>query len=263
MLCVGTLPTNGEAMTRDELKSMCQKLAKQYVHGMTEDVCTAIMAHLMEALDSDRSGVFLEIGCGSFAYSFENIARLGYQCVAVEPLPPPQLLNAAKNANVFLIQGIVSEMTGESVIYRGLHGDDLSTTEPTWFGAGKTEVPVKSFTLADSLNGMNPTAIKMDVEGCELSIIKQIPGLSSKPSVVMFEFGGGLTRSHAVGGWSPEYLGRTMECLRILRNDGYLWGVMSEYQLPSKMLDLSESDPTPEMFSPNAIYGNIVLARIK
>lgn len=204
----------------------------------------------------------------------ELFARLGFETVAVEPLPIESLRHICTHHKVRLIESCISDRDGTCTLYVGTYQGtknlNLSSISPEWWGRSSESVQVRSLTLSSLVAGLKArqiTCMKIDVEGVEPVIIEQFLRLPNRllPSVVVFEYGGGASRQSNQGGWGAEYLEGTMSCLRILRHLGYglTTRIDSSPNSGHEIFDLTTVEITPErLFDSHNIYGNFVVFRV-
>lgn len=235
-----------------------------------EACCQSVLAEILPILDPNREGVCIDVGVGTFAFYCERFARLGFNTVAVEPLPVKKLQTICQRYNIRLIKTCLSDIDGVQNLYigkfLGLFNHNFNSLSPDWFGASSDIKQVKSMTLSSllaSLDAQKITCIKLDVEGWESQIIKQFDELpcSLFPKVIMFEYGGGTSKRNAKRGWSPKFLQATSDCLRTLKQCGYSLSVMIDYAYSAKetIFDLQSSNLDINALIPNtSIYGNII-----
>jgi FkbM family methyltransferase len=235
-----------------------------------EDCCQSLLEEILPILDPQREGVCLDVGVGTFAFYCERFARLGFNTVAVEPLPVKKLQNLCQRYNIPLIQTCLSNRDGVQDLYMGkflgLFNHNFNSLSPDWFGASANIKQVQSMTLASLLSRIDAqkiTCIKLDVEGWESQIIEQFNELpySLLPKVVMFEYGGGTSKINAKRGWSPKFLKATSDCLMTLKQCGYSLSVIIDYAYSSQetIFDLQSSNLDVNDLIPNhSIYGNII-----
>lgn len=240
-----------------------------------EECCQALLSYLLPIVDPERQGICIDVGVGTFAFYCELFARLGFQTVAVEPMPVDALKQVCPHHNITLIEGCISDINGIQTLhigtYQGIENLNLCSLEPDWWGASTETRQVQSITLSklmSSVNAKKVSCLKLDIEGAESSVIRQFTALpeSLLPSVVMFEYGGGNNKQQGGEGWAPKFLTATMECLSVLKQCGYSFSIVidaakdtSESIFDLKILTL---DPN-EIFAARAIYGNIISFRNK
>lgn len=221
---------------------------------------------------SCRDSAFVEVGLGSADWSFQWARRLGFPCLAVEPMPIPALLAACQEHGVTLVETALGRNSGTARIYHGeLSGHaipDTSSLRPDWWAVGSrfSEVPVMTLAaLVEASRLERIVCLKVDVEGAEwevLSGLAEVPA-RSLPEVVAFEYGGGGRRSDGRGGWRPETWVHTVECLELLRVKGYQWGMLCERVLPVPRLFGTQEAAirAGEIFPARAEVGNVILSR--
>jgi len=238
-----------------------------------ESCCQALLSNMLPELDRDRAGAAIDIGVGTFAFYCELFDRLGFKTIAAEPLPTDHLRRVCRSRNIRLIETCVSEADGLVDMYvgsfNGQENFNLNSMRSDWWGSSASTRKVRSMTLGSLLAYNVPdsiTCMKIDVEGMELSIIKQLQILKEPmlPKAIMFEYGGGGTREKRQGGWSDEMLGETIKCMEVMRSLGYGQSIMVDSAADTKerIFDLQSVDIEPEaMFLPQCIYGNIICLR--
>ena len=52
-----------------------------------EACCQAVLTDLLPKIDPQRLGKCLDVGVGTFAFYCQKFAELGFEAIAVEPLP--------------------------------------------------------------------------------------------------------------------------------------------------------------------------------
>lgn len=77
-----------------------------------EFVTDYLCRRFLNGLSSLSAGVVLEIVLGSSSFGFRWASPLGYRCLAVDPLPTKNLLNASKALNVELLRAAVGVQSG-------------------------------------------------------------------------------------------------------------------------------------------------------
>lgn len=235
-----------------------------------EECCQSLLAYILPLVDKKRNGICIDVGVGTFAFYCEMFSRLGFQTVAVEPLPGDALRRVCCRYGVTLVECCLSGVNGIQTLYIGnYHGADnlnLCSLLPNWWGASSKTQQVQSMTLSTLLSAINAkalTCLKLDVEGMEFTIIRQFLTLPELllPSVVMFEYGGGDNKESGRAAWSPRFLAATMESLRVLQKCGYGFSVVIEAApgTTEHIVELPPYELEPEqVFHPYAIYGNII-----
>lgn len=235
-----------------------------------EACCQALFEHLLPDLDPQRQGLCIDVGVGTFAFYCELFARLGFATVAVEPSPTDKLRAVCQRHPIQLIEECLSDRVGIQTLHMGkfasLANSNFSSLAADWFGASAITRPVPTLdlaTLLDRVVAAQITAFKLDIEGWEPVVIQQFVALPApqRPRVVMFEYGGGGSRTQGQKGWSPKFLTGTMDCLKTLQQLGYSCCIMVDYAAgtEAKVFDLQALDLAQEApFYPNGVYGNIL-----
>ena len=241
---------------------------------MNVETCSQdLLEQIILEIDKKKTGMCIDVGVGTFAFYCEVFARCGFETVAVEPLPNDKLLKICQTHDINLIESCLSDTNDIQNLYMGKFAGFLnrnfSSLDPNWFGSSKNAKPVPSITLANLLDQLavpEITCLKLDIEGWESVVIKQLTELpeSSLPKVIMFEYGGGGNRQSNQAGWSSQFLNATKDCLSILKNCGYGFSIIIDFAPNAKELifDLQASDLNLDrIFQSNAIYGNIISCR--
>ena len=235
-----------------------------------EECCQALLHYILPELDHSKKGLCIDVGVGSFALYFELFARIGFNTVAVEPLPTSEIIEICRFRGVQLIESCVYDNDGVQTIYTGtFNGSDdlnLSSIKSGWWGASSNSVQVRSMTLNTLLKTINArliTCLKLDVEGVESIILKQLYQVhpSLLPSVVIFEYGGGSSRQEGKAGWSEDGINATLSCFDILKNLNYKTAILVDNLADSKerVIDLAEVSLHPDiLFYPQGTYGNAI-----
>ncbi len=238
-----------------------------------EDCCQALLAQILPTVDPHRRGMCIDVGVGTFAFYCELFAQLGFKTVAVEPLPLPAIRAMCQSHGIEWVESCLSDVDGTQTLhlgtYQGAVDVNLSSLIAHWWGASTMTQTVPSLTLATLLSQVQPqkiTCLKLDVEGVELTILRQLIQLpeSLLPQVVMFEYGGGASRSRGETGWSEEFISKTHACLKLLQHCGYGFsiGVDSAPNTTEMLFDIRyPSLQLDKILHPQAIYGNIISFR--
>jgi FkbM family methyltransferase len=239
-----------------------------------EPCCQALLAALLPQIDPNHHGVCLDVGVGTFAFYCQIFAELGFPTIAVEPLPVKALQTLAKQQNLTLLPICLSDQDGEQTLYvgkfAGLFNSNFSSLSPQWFGASGQARQVKTLTLETIIQQQKITKItclKLDIEGWEWQVIQQLQTLNDRllPTVVMFEYGGGVNRRQNQKGWSPEFFQNTLNSLALLQAKGYGYGLLLDFAPDRQVINfdltnLATSD-LESLFPPDSVYGNIIVFR--
>ena len=238
-----------------------------------ESCCQALLKEILPEIDPDRKGVCVDVGVGTFAFYCELFAKLGFQTIAVEPSPVKKLEKLCERQPIKLVEACLSDKNGTQTLYMGnfasMANENFNSLEPAWFGSSPDTKEVKALDLLTFLSDTNIeklTCLKLDIEGWEPVVMKQLPEISPEqlPQILMFEYGGGSPRSQGGKGWSESFLEGTMLCLETLKNCGYGFSILIDYahEATPKIFDLQTQILTPdELFLENALYGNIISFR--
>jgi FkbM family methyltransferase len=235
-----------------------------------EPCCQALLKEILPYVDPEREGLCIDVGVGTFAFYCEWFARLGFSTVAVEPLPVEKLQKLCQQHHIKLIKSCLSDQNGIQTLHLGRFAkqsnQNFNSLAPDWFGASSETKQVPTLDLAsllETIAAQKLTCLKLDVEGWESVIIKQLVNLPPqlRPKILMFEYGGGASRGRGSKGWSPKFLEATMTCLQTLQQSGYSFSIMVDYEAgtQAKVFDLRSLSLDQEtLFSPQAVYGNII-----
>jgi FkbM family methyltransferase len=235
-----------------------------------EECCQAILVDALPGFDPKRTGWCIDVGVGDFAFYCQTFAHLGYQSAAIEPLPVAKLRTICAQYRIRLVEAALSEHDGSAPLHLGIYADrpntNMNTLRPDWWGATASVVQVqvmKLHTLLASLDARVVTCLKMDVEGMEPAIIRQLPDLPTRllPRILQFEYGGGAERGSGQAGWSAPHLAEMLQSLQIVRDCGYKAALVMDGTTgtPPRWLDLQTAALDVEtVFEPHARYGNIM-----
>lgn len=211
-----------------------------------EEACQAVLVNVLPVIDPNRAGLCIDVGVGTFAFYCEIFARLGFNSIAVEPMPVNNLREICDRDNITLVETCISDVNGMQNLYIGTYESqdnlNFSSLVQDWWGSSAKAIQVQSMTLAkllDSTNAQKITCFKVDVEGSESNIIRQFTQLplTLLPRVVMFEYGGGDTQKSGNKGWSDKFIKATLECLNVLKKCGYTFSIaIDEMQGISKSI---------------------------
>lgn len=240
------------------------------VFGTAEQQTDLHLLELLRTIDPEKKGAFVELGLGTFAWSFMGFSPLGYTCYAVEPLPTPELIQACSAYATSLVQAAISDNDGFGTIYHGAD-PNLNSLDPEWWGADKAatskQTAVAMMTLPTLFHRSNIakcSVMKVDVEGEECKVFRTLAGMPTEnlPAIIAFEYGG-TDRKDGQGGWTQKGLDNTRECLSRMDQYGYHKLIVIENHRQPKIVDL-----TPEalngdgwadvFFDQDATYGNII-----
>jgi FkbM family methyltransferase len=235
-----------------------------------EECCQALLYYILPEIDQSRKGLCIDVGVGTFELYCELFARIGFDTVAVEPLPTPAIARLCRSLGIVLIKSCVYDndrtQTMYTGTYKGSENLNLSSIRSDWWGSSSHSVQVRSMTLDTFLTTINAhliTCLKLDVEGVESVIIQQLQQtpVSLLPAVVVFEYGGGSTKQDGKAEWSKTGIDGTLSCFRILKDLNYRTTILVDSSLESneRVIDLAEVNILPDVFfHPRSIYGNAI-----
>jgi FkbM family methyltransferase len=237
-----------------------------------EECCEALLSYILPEVDPNRLGITIEIGVGTFHFYCSLFQKLGFESIAVEPIPNDDLKQVCNNQNIRLIESCITKIDGTTNIYmgtwKGEKNTNLCSTRPDWWGTTSESKEVSSIsliTLFKKLTTPTISCMKVDVEGTEVDIIEQFINVpkESLPLVLMFEYGGGAIKSSKQGGWSSEIYNSTLKCLETLKSLDYqeIIVIDSSEGFLDKIYDLSSMSSFDEIFPETCDYGNIIATR--
>lgn len=215
-------------------------------------------------VDPHRVGWCVDAGVGEDNYYFTWFQRLGFESLAIEPVPTASAREQARLSGVDMIESALGAASGMAEMH---HFPDrpLHTLNADFIGASDAVTTVPVVTLADVLDlyGIDfVNALKLDIEGAELDVLAQIPALppERRPLVVAFEFGGVYEAWTERGPWSPERVARLFERLTVLYALGYTAGACfaTAQQHVTKPIPF---DDLVTLLEPTMGYGMLVLAQ--
>ena len=237
-----------------------------------EECCTDLLKYILPKVDKSRSGIAIEIGVGTFHFYCSLFKKLGFETIAVEPFPNEHLKRICNTQKIKLIESCITLIDGTVNIYMGTwqgeENTNLCSTRSDWWGTTSEVKQVDSISLSTLLKATkNPaiTCIKIDVEGVEIDIIEQLLNIPqvSLPSVLMFEYGGGMTKNTQQGGWSSEIYNGTLKCLEVLKSLKYkeIIAIDSSKNFLPKVYDLQNFSSFDDIVPETSDYGNIIATR--
>ena len=241
----------------------------------TEKYILAILPELLRKYDRKKLGVTFDIGVGTFNFYFEVFHNEGFKTFPIEPLPSQYLKDTTKAKNINLIEACILDYEGTVKIYSGIFQGtdclDVSSVNKDWWGINENSktTTVAATTLHSIIlnhNIDNITYLKIDTEGSEFSIIKQLVDIEKKllPKIIEFEYGGGALKKTGIGGWDYNYFEKTLNSIKVCHGLGYysllLFEATNEYPIE---FNLNEMNDYSALFQDNYVYGNIVLFQKK
>ena len=150
-----------------------------------EPCCQALLAKLLPEIDPQRQGVCIDVGVGTFAFYCQIFAELNFTSLAIEPLPVKALKKLAEHPKLTLLPVCLSDQNGEQTLYvgkfAGIFNSNFSSLSPQWFGASGQARQVQTITLQSLIERQNIeqiTCLKLDIEGWEWAVVKQLEKLA-------------------------------------------------------------------------------------
>lgn len=234
-----------------------------------EESADALMFERMDASDPGRIGTFIEVGCGTSNFSFVEAAKRGWTGEAVEPLPCSALRTAVNVSPFDLHVCVIDDHDGESILHLHPNGDaEFASLRADWLGGASVNLQTveaktwPSFLCATRIGRI--TGLKMDMEGSEVALLRQLTG-DVLPDVIQLEYGGGGSRESGHGGWTNKGIANTTECFSILARLEYNHYVAFDYPTGDRIEICHKDSPVGlnwmEFISTESHYGNIVAWR--
>ena len=161
-----------------------------------------IIPYLLNKYDPEKIGATIDTGVGTDNFYFEVFNDLEYDTFAIEPLPSEVLKKKIEYKNINFIEAALTDQDGQIEIYKGKFNGieclNTSSVNKDWWGVnGHTESVIVTTICMDSLlkriNNQKITYFKIDTEGSENKIIRQLLTVENKflPQIIEFEYGGG------------------------------------------------------------------------
>lgn len=226
--------------------------------NFVESTTWATLQTYLAAYDPDRTGWAIDVGIGDDDYYFEWLSRLGYQTVAVEPLPTEKALRALEESRVRLVEAALASIDGEATLYtaRGIHSLHVGL-----WGAAEDRHAVRTMAWESLLEecGIDRIAVlKLDIEGGEYGVIRQLRP-EVLPAILSFEFGGVWDQHTERGPWSEARVGMLIATFAMLEVLGYRDAVMissgaQDRIVPTTIAELRDG----AWIDPECNWGNIV-----
>lgn len=158
-----------------------------------------------------RGKLAFDVGANVGKYS-KILSQHFEKVVAIEPIQSHCETIRSLASNIEVVNAIVSDSVGERDFFES---DTISTVERVWVeksrfsknATWKEPVKIPSTTIDKIIDQYGiPEFIKIDVEGHELEVLR---GMRNHfPEVIAIE-------------WAEELLSKTLECIKILHNQGY------------------------------------------
>ncbi len=230
-----------------------------------EILSQSIIELLTDTFDPAREGAAIEIGVGTDNFYCLKYSDAGLKCVAVDPVPYPPFLDLSRERKIDFEEACIYDQEGELTLFCNKHSD-LSSINKDWWGVKSSyQKTVKAILLPTLLEkyGIDLiTFLKIDTEGSELEIVKQIADLniSELPRIIEFEYGGGATKQSGEGAWSEKYASKVNDIIRTLQGLGYKQGlILDSSEAIPVFFDLETVKDPSDLFLPHYEYGNLLV----
>lgn len=189
---------------------------------MSNWVETQTWQAIQSALNAARpAGICIDVGIGEQDFYFEWFANMGYKTVAIDPVASEYVEQLCNQSHVTLYRVALGQGVGvDSLHYT--HDGQIRSLLPVW-GADWTQ-DTNTMSLPElwtMLGEPQIAALKLDIEGMEPAIIRQLPAIDSVPCVLAFEIGGLYPFSTGAGRWQDDAWNEVMEAIATLWELGY------------------------------------------
>ena len=219
---------------------------------------------ICDEIDLNRVGVAIEIGVGTANFYSLLYKELGFNTIAVDPIPYQPFLVSANEKGVIFDESCIYLTNGEQVIYTSGHAD-LSSLHNNWWGIDKNESKIiKSQDLETFIKKHkveNISFLKVDTEGSEYEILQQFSKLNIDllPKVIEFEYGGGGLKKDEQGGWSSTFFNKSLLTLDLLEKLGYKDAIIFDsIDLEPIFFSFEDYEDFNNLFKPEFEYGNLI-----
>jgi FkbM family methyltransferase len=230
-----------------------------------EVLSQAIIKPLANMFDPQRKGMAIEIGVGSSNFYCLQYEEHGFKCIAIDPLPYLPFLKISSEKNIIFEECCIYDSEGEITFFVA-DSPDLSSINADWWGVNdRAEKKVNAILLSTLLKRHRVetiTFLKIDTEGSEYEIIKQLTDLASQqlPYILEFEYGGGGTKQSGDGGWSTPFFNKIIAVIKLLQGLNYKEGlILDSNDHEPFFFDLEKIDDPTNLFKPNYEYGNMLV----
>jgi len=231
------------------------------MHGVERNTLDTLY-DLLQDLDPDKTGWCIDGGAGIQDFFGLYFTEWGWQSVIVEPLPSDALLNSLHNG-VMLEPSALCANDGQVTLYTG-HDGNTHSLDANWenvTGHPHSKEPisvqgVRYLSLLEKYDIEHVACLKLDIEGSEWSVIRQlIEDDITLPQIVSIEYGGGYAKSSGMGGWAEDRFTDILKCLDVLRACGYTHGAHCEEAIH----EFTFAQHPRGIWRENAGYGNLVI----
>jgi FkbM family methyltransferase len=167
-----------------------EPLQRDYYFGMFDLFELGVVRRLLAA----RGGDFVDVGAYIGVYSLTAARTTNGRILAFEPHPGARVQlerNLRLNgAEAFVVPGAAGARAGEAALHMAAGGDPSWSTisDDGRFGAADTtvEVPITTVDAEAARHSLQPSVVKIDVEGRELDVLAGMEEtLAAKPALLV------------------------------------------------------------------------------
>jgi len=219
-----------------------------------------LLQRLLADIDPNHNGWCIDAGAGVQDFYFEWFADAGYATLLIEPVPVQQVQAICENRDIPLLKMALADRT--ELLELAIHKDPNRHTlrADLWPADYHDFQPIGGVTLVDIVEAyriQHITALKLDIEGAEPQVLRTLtPDLM--PDVIVFEFGGQVSKAHGTGAWSNETLLDVFQATRHLRDIGYRDGLIIAVGAGEHIRPLNFGTPDFKMTDG---WGNIIITK--
>ena len=214
-----------------------------------------LMRSLILELDPHRDGWCIDAGAGVNNFYFQWFCAHGYKTILIEPLPTEHVRRLCSHIEVPLLELALDSWDGTGVLHTQRDGY-FHSLHPYLWGETIRETSVLTMRLPTLLEARKIcllTALKLDIEGAEPSILKQLDQ-NCLPAVLSFEWGGVWRCHEKLGPWSNNAVGLLQAAVARLPELGYRSGLVITDTEELRLVDCTDLT-----FQPDDAWGNIVV----
>ncbi|MES2377385.1 MAG: FkbM family methyltransferase [Bacteroidota bacterium] len=229
-----------------------------------EQLSMHLIKLVADEIDINRTGFAIEIGVGTSNFYALVYKGLGFNTIAVDPVPYAPFVDLALQHQIVFDESCIYLENGEQTIYISSQSD-LSSLHNNWWGVTQNiskKVASQNLTTFIEKHGIEKiTFFKVDTEGSEYEILQQFTSLSPQllPGVIEFEFGGGGLKNEHKGGWEPGFYKKTLTTLELLKKLGYKEAIIFDsIELKPVLFSFESTANFDDLFKPNFEYGNLI-----
>jgi FkbM family methyltransferase len=230
-----------------------------------EILSQSIIKPLADIFDPGRIGAAIEIGVGTVNFYSVKYKEQGFKCVAVDPLPYQPFLKTAEEKDIYFEEACIYDQEGQITLFCSEHAD-LSSVNADWWGVDvnspKKVNAILLTTLLKKYHIDQVTFMKIDTEGSEYEIIKQLKELDLRqiPCILEFEYGGGAIKQTGGGAWVKQFFDKVIGILEILKSLDYKEGlILDSNDIEPVFFDFKTLKDPASLFKPIYEYGNMLV----